>query len=207
MAVKYVKDFEFPSDFGFHGSAGRVHVPSHSRSPKGANKSHIGNEEHGNDYAHGGHHKEHHAKGGHHDMSHIGNEQHSDDYAHGGHHKGHKKYAKGGHHVDPDAAEDKAMVKKGIRQHENHEHGGKHTDLKLRKGGEAMHHAKGGTHINVKMPARPPMGMVRPVRSARPVAPPGAGMGAPMAAPMGALNAGSSAIPQMSKGGHNRKRT
>lgn len=38
--------------------------------------------------------------------------------------------AKGG-----DVAQDKAMVRKGIRQHETHEHGGEHTDLHLRRGG------------------------------------------------------------------------
>lgn len=195
MGVKYVKDFEFPSDFGFHGSAGRVHVPSHSRAAKGSNRSHITNDEHSNDYAHGGKVN----------LSHITNEEHSDDYAAGGHHKGMKKHAKGGHHKDGDEAQDKAMVKKAVMQHENHEHGGQHTKLKLHKGGKAMHHAKGGTHINVKMPSRPPM--VRPVRGVRPVATPAMGEGAGMAAPMGALNAGSSAIPQMSKGGaHSRKR-
>lgn len=41
-------------------------------------------------------------------------------------------YAKGG-----DVAQDKAMVKKGVRQHENQEHGGKHAVLNLRNGGPA----------------------------------------------------------------------
>lgn len=43
-----------------------------------------------------------------------------------------KAYAKGG-----DVAQDKAMVKKGVRQHENQEHGGKHAVLNLRNGGPA----------------------------------------------------------------------
>jgi hypothetical protein len=30
---------------------------------------------------------------------------------------------------------EKAMVKKGVRQHEDHEHGGEHTDIKLAGGG------------------------------------------------------------------------
>lgn len=41
--------------------------------------------------------------------------------------------------VHDDAAQDKAMVKplikKGIRQHETQEHGGKHADIQLRRGG------------------------------------------------------------------------
>lgn len=44
------------------------------------------------------------------------------------------KYAAGGR-VDPDIAQDKAMIKKGIRQHETQEHGGKHADIELRRGG------------------------------------------------------------------------
>lgn len=45
---------------------------------------------------------------------------------------GRAAYAKGG-----DVAQDKAMVKKGVRQHENQEHGGKHAVLNLRNGGPA----------------------------------------------------------------------
>lgn len=44
-----------------------------------------------------------------------------------------------------DEAEDKAIVRRGIRMHENHEHGGKHTDLKaLRKGGGVHGRSHGG---------------------------------------------------------------
>lgn len=39
-------------------------------------------------------------------------------------------YARGG-----DVAQDKALVRKGIRQHENQEHGGKHSKLALARGG------------------------------------------------------------------------
>lgn len=46
----------------------------------------------------------------------------SSEYAHGGMHGG-------------DVEQDKAMVRKGIRQHEDHEHGGEHTDLELARGG------------------------------------------------------------------------
>jgi len=43
--------------------------------------------------------------------------------------------AKGGM-VHDDAAADKVMIKKGISQHETQEHGGKHADIKLRRGGK-----------------------------------------------------------------------
>jgi hypothetical protein len=42
-----------------------------------------------------------------------------------------------------DEAQDKKLVKKAFRQHENAEHGGKHSELKLKKGGTAKK-AKGG---------------------------------------------------------------
>lgn len=42
-----------------------------------------------------------------------------------------------------DAAQDKKMVKKALRQHETAQHGGKHSPLKLRKGGKT-HKARGG---------------------------------------------------------------
>jgi hypothetical protein len=63
-----------------------------------------------------------------------------------------------GGRIDSDMAQDKAMVKKGIRQHETQEHGGKHADIKLRKGGmpkgmSKMMKAKG------KHKAMPPKGM------------------------------------------------
>jgi hypothetical protein len=42
-----------------------------------------------------------------------------------------------------DEAQDKKLVKKAFRQHENAEHGGKHSELKLKKGGTAKK-ARGG---------------------------------------------------------------
>ena len=42
-----------------------------------------------------------------------------------------------------DEAQDKKLVKKAFRQHENAEHGGKHSELKLKKGGKAKK-ARGG---------------------------------------------------------------
>lgn len=47
-------------------------------------------------------------------------------------------YARGGPAGRPtagDQAADKRLVAKGIRQHEDHEHGGEHTDLELARGG------------------------------------------------------------------------
>src|SRR6185437_15405168 len=64
--------------------------------------------------------------------------------AHGGmmRHDGESEYAHGGHAMDRemrgDEAQDKAMIKKAVMQHENHEHHGEHTDLHLRRGGIAM---------------------------------------------------------------------
>ena len=47
--------------------------------------------------------------------------------------------------------EEKALVRKGIRQHESHEHGGEHTDLHLRRGGVAM-----GERVRLPRGMRPP---------------------------------------------------
>ena len=48
-----------------------------------------------------------------------------------------------------DAAQDKKMVKKALRQHETAQHGGKHSPLKLKKGGKSCYagggYADGGT--------------------------------------------------------------
>ena len=43
-----------------------------------------------------------------------------------------------------DTAQDKALVKKAMRQHETAQHGGKHSELKLRRGGYAKKQAGGG---------------------------------------------------------------
>ena len=104
-----------------------------------------------------------------------------------------------------DMAEDKSMISSAIRQHENAEHGGKHTKLKFKSGGAvdgeaAKAHlakrARGGhtpkkhTSVNVivapqggggspgMMPPAPPMIPPRP-----PMAPPGAGMPPPAMPP------------------------
>lgn len=57
-------------------------------------------------------------------------------------HDGEGEYAHGGHVRDramrDDEARDKAMIKKAVMQHENHEHDGEHTDLHLRRGGVAV---------------------------------------------------------------------
>jgi hypothetical protein len=56
-----------------------------------------------------------------------------------------------------DKSQDKALVKKAFRQHENAEHGGKHVDLKLKRGG--MPHKGGGGMLDADddMPEREPM--------------------------------------------------
>jgi hypothetical protein len=89
---------------------------------------------------------------------------------------GRVRYADGGA-VRSDAMQDKALVKKGIRQHENHEHGGEHTDLKLARGGKARRHPpKAKSHNAHAKPMKPAM----PARGALSSAP----MAPPMAAPM-----------------------
>lgn len=96
--------------------------------------------------------------------------------------------AKGGALCD-DMAEDKSMISSAIRQHENAEHGGKHTNLKFKSGGAvdgdgAKAHlakrARGGStpkkHTTVNVVVAPQGGMH----------PPGSGMmpaGQPMAMP------------------------
>jgi hypothetical protein len=51
-----------------------------------------------------------------------------------------------------DEAQDKKLVKKAFRQHENAKHGGKHTDLKLKKGGTAK--KAGGGDIPARLAAK-----------------------------------------------------
>lgn len=62
-------------------------------------------------------------------------------------------YAKGG-----DVAQDKKLIKKAIAQHDKHMHGGKHEDIKLKKGGSANWIAgaikhPGALHKSLKVPA------------------------------------------------------
>lgn len=63
-------------------------------------------------------------------------------------------YARGGH-VHSDAAQEKALIKKAIREHENAEHDGHHEHLKLKNGGKVEgnkagdrpdRRARGGAH-------------------------------------------------------------
>ena len=53
---------------------------------------------------------------------------------------------RGGMAKDTDLAQDKKMIKTAMRQHENAEHGGKHSELHLKKGGSAKK-ASGGSAI------------------------------------------------------------
>jgi hypothetical protein len=54
-----------------------------------------------------------------------------------------------------DAAQDKALVKKAMRQHETAQHGGKHSELKLRRGGYAKKQGGGGLYLT-EMPRLTP---------------------------------------------------
>lgn len=54
--------------------------------------------------------------------------------AHAEHHVRRAGYKAGGA-IHADAEQDRKMITKGVHQHEDHEHGGKHTDLHLRGGG------------------------------------------------------------------------
>ena len=102
-----------------------------------------------------------------------------------------------------DVAEDKAMVAKGIRQHENHEHGGEHTDLHLARGGRAVRLPRGmkpmaeRPHSPINTPPRNPNMSTTP-RNAMPAGQMGYGV-QPSAEPD---NAGSDqGIPQLRRGG------
>jgi len=81
-----------------------------------------------------------------------------------------------GGRVDPDIAQDKAMIKKGIRQHETQEHGGRHADIELRRGG-AMPKGIGALRsaLKAKSPKRamrkPSMMPAAPMASDAPPAP------------------------------------
>lgn len=119
-------------------------------------------------------------------------------------------FAKGGV-VRSDAMQDKALVKKGISQHETQEHGGKHSTLHLAKGGKVKRAHKPKSHkppvkqmrgalssAPMKVAAPPPMPMAAP-------APTPARMPrrAPMAAPMSEMAAPSpsGAVPRLARGG------
>lgn len=112
--------------------------------------------------------------------------------------------AKVRHHADggrADAAADKKLVVKAIRQHENAEHDGKHSKLHLATGGKAMPrmdrpgYAKGGrtkhgakTHVNVIVAPQgggggPGPGAAPPMMPHPPMAPPAPPPGAPPMAP------------------------
>lgn len=102
---------------------------------------------------------------------------------------------KSGGALRDDDAEDKSMISSAIRQHENAEHGGKHTKLKFKAGGAvdgegAKSHlakrARGGStpkkHTTVNVVVAPQGGMHPPMGMAPPMMPPHP----PMAPPPGA---------------------
>lgn len=118
------------------------------------------------------------------------------------HEKAKSLIARTGNHLggDADMREDEKLIAEGIRQHENAEHGGKHTKLHFKSGGAvdgegAKSHlakrARGGsakgksTHVNVivapqghpgagMMPAGQPMMPPHPPIGGPPMPPPGA---------------------------------
>jgi len=74
-----------------------------------------------------------------------------------------RRMAKGGD-MHSDIAQDKVLVKKGIRQHETQEHGGQHADLKLRRGGKA----KAPKTMKVKIASTKEIGITKPKGGMRP---------------------------------------
>ena len=176
-------------------------------------------------YAHGS--SVHSHPHGHH-VTHVetmrdGGEMHH--HAHGGHSIHHADGrvthhdARGGHigHGDPDAAQDRAMVSKGVHQHEAHMHKGEHeTDLHLARGGMAnlpgmgMRHKKPhkpklpGGALNegsaLNRPPRNPQNTTTP-RNAMPGGQMGMGV-EPSAEPD--VAGSEQGIPQMSHGGRHR---
>lgn len=94
------------------------------------------------------------------------------------------KMARGGH---ADFAEDAKMIKTAIREHEDHEHGGKHTAIKFKSGGPVEGHearknlarrarggstGKKGTHVNVIVAPQGGMHPPMPMPAAGPAMPP-----------------------------------
>jgi hypothetical protein len=162
--VRHLKDgedfgaqhFAAEKDFGFTGSA-QGYDP-HPVAPPFAGARPTDNGQNLTPYARGGaHHMQHMHPHGHrvvrvehrHDGSvvhHHAHGGHSIHHAHGGitHHDamGGMCHAQGGAHMS-DEMQDKAMVAKGIHQHENHEHHGEHTDLHLARGGRHRHPKEG----------------------------------------------------------------
>jgi len=59
--------------------------------------------------------------------------------------RGHRMLREAGYASGGDVAQDRKMITKAIRQHETQEHGGKHSTLKLAKGGHVRKRADGGS--------------------------------------------------------------
>lgn len=123
-----------------HHAHGGAEVGHEANMAHGAHHmAHGGTHPHGHQVMHtsehDGMHIEHHAHGGYSVHHPDGQVTHHD--AHGGvcHAHGGMHYAHGGEHDDE--AQDKAMIAKGIHEHEDHEHHGEHTDLHLARGGGA----------------------------------------------------------------------
>lgn len=138
-------------------------------------------------HSHGGHtvhhkdgHVTHHHSGGAPATGMMGVEQMHDssEYAHGGHHRmadggslepggAYNKGGRAGRRENPKGGDgrEKALITKAVHQHENHEHGGEHTDLHLARGGMAgmrtrlprdMRPAAARQHSPIETPPRDP---------------------------------------------------
>lgn len=134
-----------PTDNGKHfenyAEGGEVHEgePHHKMAhhhPHGHHVTHVEHGPHGTimHHAHGGY-THHHPDGGVSHHHHDGQPVHH--MAHGGHHPGEGTFLARAHGGDME--QDRAMVAKGVHQHEDHEHHGEHTDLHLAQGGGARH--------------------------------------------------------------------
>ena len=114
------------------------------------------------------------------------------------HERAHKMIERTGHKMarggpaHSDAKQDESLIRKAIEEHEDHEHGGKHTKLKFKAGGavegeHARHHmgkrarggraGKGGKHVTNVIVA--PQGGGAPGGGMRPPMPPPQAMQAP----------------------------
>ena len=130
---------------GGHMAHGGMRHMAHEGHPHGHKVEHTS--------MHDGMRVEHHAHGGYTVHHPDGNVTHHD--AHGG-----MCHAQGGMHSDE--AQDKAMVAKGIHQHEDHEHEGEHTDLHLARGGRPR---MPGAKAHGKKPGMGAMPMNKPPRN------------------------------------------
>lgn len=147
----------------------------------------------------------HHAAGG--EICHaMGGPIHDDGHVHDSSELAHR-FARGG-----DVEQDKAMVKKGIHEHEDQEHHGEHSDIELARGGHPrlprnmlpkVGHARDiGSEMPINRPPRNPMHSTTP-RNAMPGGAMGYGV-EPSAEPD--VAGSDQGLTQLGKGGRARRR-